>query len=44
MITGDLHHPDVRLDMLEIQGMLAGIELDKIKQKRQRKSNIYTVS
>lgn len=33
LITGDLKRPDVRLDHMEIQKMLAGLQIDKIKQE-----------
>jgi uncharacterized protein involved in outer membrane biogenesis len=33
LLTGDLKHPDVRLDHMEIQKMLAGLQIDKIKQE-----------
>lgn len=33
LITGDLKHPDVRLNHMEIQKMLAGLEIDKVKQE-----------
>ena len=33
LISGELHHPDVRLDTVEVQKILAEIELDKLKEK-----------
>lgn len=39
VVTGDLNHPEMRLDRMEIQGMLAGKELEKIKQKAVQEIN-----
>lgn len=33
LVTGDLNHPDIHLDMLEVQKMLAAMEIDRLKEK-----------
>lgn len=33
LITGDLRHPDVRLNMMQIQKLLAGMQIEKIKEE-----------
>jgi AsmA protein len=33
LVTGDLDHPDINLDMMEVQKVIAGIEINNLKQK-----------
>jgi len=33
LVTGDLHQPDVKLDFVAIQKMLASMEIEKLKEK-----------
>ncbi len=33
LLKGDLHHPEVKLDMMEIQKLIAGKEINYLKQK-----------
>jgi hypothetical protein len=33
VINGDLDHPDVHLDAMEIQKILAGIEINHLREK-----------
>lgn len=43
LITGDLRHPDVRLNMMQIQKLLAGMQIEKIKEEavKQIKKHVH---